>query len=65
MVTLTDNVARVSSEDLSDVPTPNLFNAITKHIQRIRLQPEEPDPFHIFLTDGGGVGKSFILNTQF
>ena len=28
-VTLTDNVARVTSEDLSDVPTPNLFNAIT------------------------------------
>ena len=27
-VTLTDNVARVTSEDLSDVPTPNLFNAM-------------------------------------
>jgi len=36
-VTLTDNVARVTSEDLSDVPTPNLFNAITGRVAGVQI----------------------------
>lgn len=38
-----------------------LFNAVSKHIQKIKLQSDEPDPFFIFLSGGGGVGKSFLI----
>ena len=40
----------------------NLFYFITKHIQKVK-HGLEPDPFHIFMTGGGGVGKSFIIKT--
>ena len=38
-----------------------LFNAIAKYVQKVKLQSEEPDPFYIFLSGGGGVGKSFLI----
>ena len=38
----------------------NLFYFVSKHIQRVK-HGLEPDPFFIFMTGGGGVGKSFTI----
>ena len=42
-----------------------LFNYIMKWAMKYKLHNDndelEPDPFHIFLTGGAGVGKSFLL----
>ena len=38
-----------------------LFNYSMKYIQRLRYSPES-EPFYIFLSGGGGVGKSFFIH---
>ena len=43
----------------------HLLNFIMKHAQQLMLNSRndlpDPDPFHILLTGGAGVGKSFLL----
>ena len=39
----------------------DIFNALINHIQNIKHRDIEPNPLHVFITGGGGVGKSFLI----
>ena len=39
-----------------------LLDYIFKWTTDMRLSPHQPDPFYIFLSGGGGVGKSHLMN---
>ena len=42
----------------------SLLNKLMKHIQMLKWSEQEPKPFYIFLSGGGGVGKSYFIKTM-